>query len=213
MVWQDFPSISDRAAINEDDKIQFKNEYTRWMAQRGNHPSIIQWVVFNEAWGQFDTNSVTTDVMRQDPSRLVTGASGWNDHPVVHIVDLHVYPGPSNHGSIYATFDASRAAVIGEMWGQSFIPKGHCWFGDEAAEADPRGGFKTAYDYLKAYTQAVDEIILLQNTHGYNAAVFTQITDVEAELNGYYSYDRKIKKIETSQIYQLNKKLFSANIE
>ena len=76
----------------------------RWIAQRGNHPSIIQWVVFNEAWGQFDTNSVTTDVMKQDPSRLVTGASGWNDHPVGHIVDLHVYPGPSNHGSIVIHF-------------------------------------------------------------------------------------------------------------
>ena len=67
------------------------------MQQRGNHPSIIQWVVFNEAWGQFDTETVTKNVMKLDPSRLVTGASGWNDFPVGHIVDGHIYPGPTNN--------------------------------------------------------------------------------------------------------------------
>ena len=76
-----------------------------------------------------------------------------------------------------------------------------------------RGGFKTAYDYLKAYTEAVEEILVLQNTHGYNAAVFTQIADVEAELNGYFSYDRKVNKVDISQLHALNLKLFSANIE
>ena len=67
------------------------------MEQRGNHPSIVLWVVFNEAWGQFDTVEVTRDVMATDPSRLVTGASGWDDHPVGHIMDLHVYPGRPAH--------------------------------------------------------------------------------------------------------------------
>ena len=87
------------------------------MEQRGNHPSIILWVVFNEAWGQFDTvevtvnrlqikqsmqnftTEVTSDVMARDPLRLVTGASGWDDFPVGHIADAHVYPGPSNNGA------------------------------------------------------------------------------------------------------------------
>ena len=70
------------------------------MQQRGNHPSIIQWVVFNEAWGQFDTESVTLDVMSRDPSRLVTCASGWTDYNVGHIADVHVYPGPSNGNTV-----------------------------------------------------------------------------------------------------------------
>ena len=69
------------------------------MEQRGNHPSIVLWVVFNEAWGQFNTVEVTLDVMAKDPSRLVTGASGWDDAPVGNIVDVHVYPGPSNGGT------------------------------------------------------------------------------------------------------------------
>ena len=62
---------------------------------------------------------VTKDVMATDPSRLVTGASGWDDHPVGHIMDLHVYPGPSNGGSQTARGDQGRAALVGEMWGQS----------------------------------------------------------------------------------------------
>ena len=76
-----------------------------------------------------------------------------------------------------------------------------------------RGGFKTGTDYLKAYSEAIDEIISLQNTHGYNAAVFTQLTDVEAELNGFFSYDRRIEKVDLKRIIQLNQKLFSSSIE
>ena len=79
--------------ISRADRDNFAREYRTWMEQRGNHPSIVLWVVFNEAWGQFDTVEVTKDVMAADPSRLVTGASGWDDHPVGHIRDLHVYPG------------------------------------------------------------------------------------------------------------------------
>ena len=102
LVWQDFPSISDvhnTGGISAEYRDNFAVEYTRWMEQRGNQPSIILWVVFNEAWGQFDTVEVTKDVMARDPSRLVTCASGWDDFPVGNITDLHVYPGPSNGGS------------------------------------------------------------------------------------------------------------------
>ena len=113
LVWQDFPSITDTAVIRTDDELNFKQEYTRfksfdyktvltiscrWMSQLYNHPSIILWVVFNEAWGQHNTVSVTENVMSLDHTRLVTGASGWTDFPVGHIADLHVYPGPSNGG-------------------------------------------------------------------------------------------------------------------
>ena len=83
------------------------------MEQRGNHPSIVLWVVFNEAWGQFDTVEVTRDVMATDPSRLVTGASGWDDHPVGHIMDLHVYPGRPAHWHNFSVVSSQGVAPLG----------------------------------------------------------------------------------------------------
>ena len=85
--------------ISAEFRDNFALEYGRWMEQRGNHPSIVLWVVFNEAWGQFDTVEVTQDVMARDPSRLVTCASGWDDFPAGNIMDVHVYPGPTNGGT------------------------------------------------------------------------------------------------------------------
>ena len=97
LVWQDFPSITDTINMEKANSITkdvFKNEAKVWMNQLRNHPSIILWVVFNEGWGQHDTIKLTSLVMEADPSRLVTCASGWTDHPVGHVVDVHVYPGP-----------------------------------------------------------------------------------------------------------------------
>ena len=108
----------------------------------------------------------------------------------------------------FAPDDPNRAAVIGEMWGQSKIPWGHCWFGDKAAEEDPRGGFKTEEEYLTAYESAADEINELKASRGYNAVVFTQLTDVEGELNGYFSYDRKVAKVSTEKLKVIHGKLF-----
>ena len=105
----------------------------------------------------------------------------------------------------YAPEDPERAAVVGELWGQGKIPWGHCWFGDKAAEEDPRGGFKTEEEFLKHYKASIEELKQLIETHGYNAAVFTQTTDVEAEFNGYFSYDRKVNKVSLEAIARLHK--------
>ena len=94
------------------------------------------------------------------------------------------------------------------MWGQSKIPWGHCWYGNKDAESDPRGGFNTEDEYVTAYGKAVEELIELQQSHGYNAAVFTQTTDVEAELNGFYSYDREVAKVDIKKLSKLNKVLW-----
>ena len=75
----------------------------------------------------------------------------------------------------YAPNDPDRAAVLGETWGQSIIPWSHSWQGDEKAKEDPRGGFQSDEEYLKAYKNAIEELITLQKTHGYNAVVMTQV--------------------------------------
>ena len=99
-MWQDFPSITDSLPhIPQSARDQFRLEAARWLQQLQAQPSIVLWVVFNEGWGQHDTQELTEMVMAADPSRLVTCASGWDDFPVGNITDLHVYPGPSNGGS------------------------------------------------------------------------------------------------------------------
>ena len=70
--------------------------------------------------------------------------------------------------------------MLGETWGQSIIPWGHCWFGDQKAKEDPRGGFQTVEEYLRAYSRAMEELVTLRSTHGYNAVVMTQVHGAEA---------------------------------
>ena len=107
----------------------------------------------------------------------------------------------------YAPADPRRAAVVGEMWGQSMIPWGHCWRGDAAAAADPRGGFSSEQEFLAAYRRAVAELRQLRESRGYTAAVITQTTDVEEELNGFFSYDRKVAKVNLAALADIHKTL------
>ena len=179
LVWQDFPSITDTLPhISQSARDQFRSEVARWLQQLQPHPSIVLWVVFNEGWGQHDTRDLTEFVMTADPSRLVSCASGWTDHPVGHLVDVHVYPGPSLNvipqlTRIYAV-DPSRLAVVGEMWGKSRAILGHNWFGDQMIIPDPRGVITTADQFITEYSQVVRELLELKESHGYGAAVISK---------------------------------------
>ncbi len=92
LVWQDMPSGENSTP---DEKKQFEVELTQMIVGRKNHPSIIHWILFNEGWGQFDTERLTQRIVELDPTRLVTDASGWADKGVGNMLDTHVYPGPS----------------------------------------------------------------------------------------------------------------------
>jgi len=217
LVWQDFPSITDTINMEKANSITkdvFKNEAKVWMNQLRNHPSIILWVVFNEGWGQHDTIKLTSLVMEADPSRLVTCASGWTDHPVGHVVDVHSYPGPVKNikmlffkEKLYAV-DENRLAVVGEMWGKNRAIPGHNWFGDDFILPDPRGIIESEEQFLKDYEAAIDELVNLKSSHGYVAAVMTQTTDVEAELNGMLTYDRGAFKCDPNELAKLNRRLY-----
>ena len=166
LVWQDFPCISDTFNMEENTlkeaQDNFKAEARRWMSQLSHHPSIILWVVFNEGWGQHDTVATTHMVMDTDPSRLVTCASGWTDHEVGHVVDVHVYPGPvinifPEETQVHA-IDPRRAAVVGEMWGVSMVVKGHLWYGDGNIVPDPRGTIDSEEEFLDKYQIAIEYV-------------------------------------------------------
>ena len=90
-----------------------------WWTELYNHPSIVQWVLFNEGWGQYDTEALTKWIKAMDPSRLVDDASGWTDMRVGDLVDMHNYPGPDSPAP-----EPHRAAVLGEFGGLGLVGSG-----------------------------------------------------------------------------------------
>ena len=192
LVWQDMPSPNIVAGHESFAKSNFEKEAEEIVKYLKNFPSIVHWVVFNEGWGQFDTMYMTGKVIgwvnRLIPTRfgkasLVCCASGWTDYEIGDIVDSHSYPSPS------CPSNANRAAVCGEYGGITLKVPGHIW---------PGGDFQyttveAPEDFTAYFGNLTKEI---QNLYldGLNAAVYTQISDVEIEKNGIMTYDRKVMK-------------------
>ena len=183
LVWQDMPGSGNNTPAQ---KQQFEVELKQLVATHANHPSIVMWVVFNEGWGQYDTERLTETVKQWDPSRLVNNASGWTDKNVGDVLDHHTYPVP---GGSKPT--AKRATVVGEYGGLGYNLKGHMW-------VDSGWGYQTFEDE-ESLNARYEEIIgvLLQRAQdpGISAGVYTQTSDIEMENNGLMTYDREIFKV------------------
>jgi len=119
LVWQDMPSGNNKT---DDGKMQFERELANLVATHHNHPSIIMWVVFNEGWGQYDTERLSAWVKQLDPTRLVNNASGWTDMKAGDVLDIHHYPEPRTPDP-----DPKRAIVLGEFGGLGLALEGHTW--------------------------------------------------------------------------------------
>ncbi|MEI8281218.1 MAG: sugar-binding domain-containing protein [Armatimonadota bacterium] len=199
MIWQDMPSMSEQPFLN---KQAFESELSRMIETHWNHPSIVMWVPFNEGWGQYDTERITAFVQRKDATRLVNNASGWTDHGVGSVSDIHVYPGPG-----VPDIDPKRAAVLGEFGGLGLPVPGHTWL-------DKGNWGYVKYNSQKEVTDAyVDLLTKLRGLIplGLCAAVYTQTTDVEVETNGLMTYDRKVQKIDQKRARDAAMKLYSGN--
>ncbi len=167
---------------------------------RGNHPSIVMWVVFNEGWGQFDTERVTRWTKERDPSRLVDCASGWADRKVGDVHDIHVYPGPG-----VTPPEEQRAAVLGEFGGLGLPVEGHTW------QSKRNWGYRSFTDraaLTAAYLELIHHLHPQIGDPGMSAAVYTQTTDVETEVNGLLTYDREIVKPDAEQLAKAHRHLF-----
>ncbi|MEN7548016.1 sugar-binding domain-containing protein [Rapidithrix thailandica] len=217
LVWQDMPSgdmggnhwsqrpgVTDgteRSRTPESEAI-FRTEWKAIMDAFHNFPSIVVWVPFNEAWGQFKTVEVTEWTMQYDPSRLVNSASGGNFYPVGHILDLHNYPDPAMPRP--RLFGKEQILVLGEFGGLGLPIENHTW-----QKKDNWGyqSFKNADDLLGRYQKLMEALKPLI-TQGLSAAIYTQTTDVEAEVNGLITYDRKKIKMDTEQLKQLHLQLY-----
>jgi len=206
LVWQDMPSGDAYIGHNDPDierTAQSAHNYYRELGELvrdfGNHPSIIMWVPFNEGWGQFQTNEVTAWLKQLDPSRLVNQTSGWADRGGSDVYDKHSYPGPD----MFPIQD-HRASVLGEFGGLGWPVEGHLWW-------DKRNwGYRTYQDreaLAGHYEQLIRRLRYLIHD-GLAAAVYTQTTDVEGEVNGLMTYDRELVKLGVDWLNTVNSAVY-----
>lgn len=194
LVWQDMVTGSNATPKSRD---QFEHELKEMVTQFHNHPSIVNWIVFNEGWGQYDTKRVTKNVEELDSSRLITDASGWQHHKMGDIIDVHRYPGPA------ALKPASdRAAVVGEFGGVGYVINNHTWGGDGWGYQDI---IRKPEAFMDRYKELLLQLHWMSEEYGMSGGVYTQLTDLETELNGMLTYDREIAKAAAQEFASVNK--------
>lgn len=193
LVWQDMPSGRNKT---DQSKGQFELELCRLVEGFRNHPSIIMWVIFNEGWGQHDTQRYVELVKKMDPSRLVNQASGWKDEGAGDIHDIHKYPGPAAPDP-----EPHRAGVLGEFGGLGLRVEGHTWTEKTWGYRGTANSAELTARYLSLLRRVWD----LQQSHGLSAAVYTQTTDVETECNGLMTYDRAVIKVDVDKVSAANR--------
>lgn len=214
LVWQDMPSgdMGNRwephkynGGTDKERSVEsVANYYQEWkeiMDLGVSHPSIVVWVPFNEAWGQFDTENVVAWTKAYDPSRLVNPASGGNHRPCGDILDLHNYPGPDMF-----LFDAQRVTVLGEYGGIGLPLENHLWWNKRNWGYIQ---FKNSDEVTAEYVKYANELKGFAK-RGFSAAVYTQTTDVEGEVNGLMTYDRKVIKINEAKVKAANQSVIKS---
>ena len=217
LVWQDMPCFASNnlnkwGVHNYNEGTDFPatpqakaNYYKEWseiMAQVKKFPCIVMWVPFNEAWGQFDTKAVVDFTREQDPTRLINMSSGGNWEPDCgDVMDNHHYPYPAMY-----LWEPKMATVLGEYGGIGLPLEGHLW------QTDRNWGYvqyKNGDEVLKEYAKFADQLILLVK-QGVCGAVYTQTTDVEGEVNGLMTYDRKVVKMNEEKLREINTKVIGS---
>jgi len=203
LVWQDMPNANRRQReiprSKESDE-QFERELKALIETHYNHPCIVMWVPFNEGWGQYDTERLVQWIKQLDPTRLVNCASGWQDVGVGDVHDIHSYPGPAAPEP-----EPKRAAVLGEFGGLGLPLKGHTW------QDEKNWGYRSFTDresLTDAYVGLLQRLRSMIGSPGLSAAVYTQTTDVEIEVNGLMTYDRAMIKMDADRITAANRKMY-----
>lgn len=218
LVWQDMPSGDLGARWNnrpgmeggndmdrktESEQI-YRKEWNAIMDALYDFPCIVVWVPFNEAWGQFKTKEITEWTKTKDPSRLVNSASGGNFHETGDIMDLHNYPMPAMPKA--SLFGPTQAIVLGEYGGLGLPLEGHTWQGKNNWGYR---SFQNADTLFRTYSSYIDQMVPFINK-GLSAAIYTQTTDVEVEVNGLMTYDRKVIKMPADRLKEIHQKLYQA---
>ena len=165
---------------------------------------IIVWVPFNEGWGQFETGEVVQWIQNYDPSRPVNEASGWHDRGTGDISDMHSYPGPGMR-----PVEEGRAVVLGEFGGLGLPVAGHTW------QSQENWGY-VSYPDSESLTEAYVNLLTRMRPligQGLCAAVYTQTSDVEIEVNGLLTYDRAVEKFPREKLNAIHKELYAVPVD
>ncbi len=182
---------------------EFEAEWKSIMDNLRFFGSIVVWVPFNEGWGQYDTRRITEWTQKYDASRLVDATSGWTDRKVGHMFDAHQYPGPAMEP---AEDNPGRAIVLGEFGGLGWPVKGHLW--NEEKRNWGYRTFVTEAEYKTQLNQIIHNLYPLLSK-GLSAAIYTQTSDVEGEVNGLMTYDRRYNKIAIDEMKKMSDPLFN----
>jgi hypothetical protein len=203
MVWQDMPSGGGAGEkIGDGTKVprsQFEQELKGVIDSRHNFPCIVMWVPFNEGWGQHETESIVAWLQKYDPTRPVNESSGWTDKGSGDVKDVHSYPGPA-----MPPVEEKRVGVLGEFGGLGLPIKGHLWW-------DKRNwGYRNLQEKEELrsnYDQLIKKLHPMIG-RGMAAAVYTQTSDCEGEVNGLMTYDRDVVKFDVDHMAALHAKLY-----
>ncbi|MCU0705128.1 MAG: beta-galactosidase [Fimbriiglobus sp.] len=215
LVWQDMPSAINRTKkhfvapgqktdaddqFTDAEKKQFRVELKAMIDHLRGFGCIYCWVPFNEGWGQHDVNATLKWVKEYDPTRPVNGPSGWEDRGYGDMKDAHIYPGP---GMFPVMKD--RVSVLGEFGGLGLPVKGHLW------KDTGNWGYRTykTTDELRTNYHALMKRMHPLIGKGLAAAIYTQTTDVEIEVNGLMTYDREVLKFDIAETKKWHDMLFS----
>lgn len=221
LVWQDMPSgdlgarwesrpgvegVGEEMVRTEASEAIYRKEWTAIMDAFYNFPCIIIWTPFNEAWGQFKTKEISEWTMKKDPSRLINIASGGNFFSDAQIMDLHNYPAPAMPS--VELFGTKQALVLGEFGGLGLPLDGHTW-----QDKNNWGyqNFKSQDELYQRYASFIERLPKLISK-GLSAAVYTQTTDVEVEVNGLMTYDRKVIKMPAEKLKEIHSKLYDPKL-
>lgn len=211
IVWQDMPS-GDRGPQWQNKKYfdgveilrspeseaNYRKEWKEIIDYLYSNPCVGVWVPFNEAWGQFKTPEIAAWTKQYDPSRLVNPASGGNHYPVGDMLDLHNYPQPDLY-----LYDGQRSTVLGEYGGIGLALKDHLWEPNRNWGYVQFNNSKDATDEYVKFAEMLKPLIL----QGFSAAVYTQTTDVEVEVNGLMTYDRAVVKMDEPRVRKVNQEI------
>ena len=214
LVWQDMPSgdlhgswqntrwyQGTEFVRSADSEAYYRKEWREIMDYLYSQPCIVAWVPFNEGWGQFKTLEITAWTKQHDPSRLVNSASGGNHFlGAGDILDLHNYPQPDMY-----LYDANRVNVLGEYGGIGLPVEGHLWTPDRNWGYVKFASPKEVTDEYVKYARQLKEMV----ARGFSAAIYTQTTDVEIEVNGLMTYDRRVDKVVIPRIREINQQVIN----
>ncbi len=182
---------------------EYMDELEEMVGQLFNAPSVVLWVPFNEGWGQFDSTLVMERLRALDPTRPVDPASGWHDQGAGELRSLHVYFKPFR----FRRDRRGRALALSEFGGYNLRVDGHCFNQKDYGYRRLPDAAALWRDFSRLYEREVLPAV----ARGLCASVYTQLSDVEDELNGLMTYDRRVVKLDADEVRELNERLKEAS--